>query len=230
MKYATVEEVISRFPHPILTTVQGEPDYQTIHAIRKLLQANAREIDLGGGVLGHMGIIVSDASYSMVALSIEAGSTLWLNPTAPWRSPENTDGTAKIGASRHIWEEAVLTFRTYTSVQQALKKQIITVFEPIYLDILNDDSVVFENITAHEMLDHIFMTYGNITAVDLKNNFEQMRRAWDPQQPVESHFKQIQDGADYSEAGGFIIGHPQQINVGYCKIFSTGHFMSACRK
>jgi hypothetical protein len=57
-----------------------------------------------------------------------------------------------------------------------------------------------------------------------------MRRAWDSQQPIESLFKPIQDCADYSEAGGVLIGHPQQINVGYAKIFATGHFMSACRR
>jgi hypothetical protein len=74
------------------------------------------------------------------------------------------------------------------------------------------------------------MTYGNITAVDLENNFEQMHHAWDPQQPVESLFKKIQDCADFSEAGGFIIGHPQQINVGYANIFATGNFVSACRR
>jgi hypothetical protein len=80
------------------------------------------------------------------------------------------------------------------------------------------------------MFDHLFETYGNITAVDLEINFEQMRWAWDPQQPVESLFKQIQDCANYSVAGGVLIGHPQQINVGYAKIFATGHFMSACRR
>jgi hypothetical protein len=80
------------------------------------------------------------------------------------------------------------------------------------------------------MMDHLFMAYGNTTAVDLENNFEQMRRAWDPQQPVESLFKQIQYFADYYEAGGVLIGHLQQINVGYGKNFATGHFMSACRR
>jgi hypothetical protein len=45
-----------------------------------------------------------------------------------------------------------------------------------------------------------------------------------------SRFKQIQDCADYYEAGGVLIGHPQQINVGYAEIFATGHFMSACRR
>jgi hypothetical protein len=62
MKYATVEDFIASFPHPILPKVQGEPDYQTIHAIRKLLQVNSRAIDtqLGGVTLGHLGLIVSD--------------------------------------------------------------------------------------------------------------------------------------------------------------------------
>jgi hypothetical protein len=116
-------------------------------------------------------------------------------------------------------------------MQQALKKQIISVFEPTYLDILNDNMVGFANISARDMLDHLFSTYGNITAVDLEINFEHMRRAWDPQHPVESLFKQIQDCADYSETGGVLIGHPQQINVGYARnIFATGHFMSACRQ
>jgi hypothetical protein len=115
-------------------------------------------------------------------------------------------------------------------VLQALKKQIISVFEPMYLDVSNDNMFGFTNISARDMLGHLFSTCDNITAVDLEINFEHMRRAWDPRQPVESLFKQIQDCADYSEAGGVFIGHPQQINVGYTKIFATGHFMSACRR
>jgi hypothetical protein len=50
----------------------------------------------------------------------------------------------------------------------------------MYLDVLNDDMVGFANISARDMLDHLFTTYGNITAVDLENKFEHMRRAWDP--------------------------------------------------
>jgi hypothetical protein len=111
-----------------------------------------------------------------------------------------------------------------------MKKQIISVFEPLYLDVLNDNMVGFANISARDMLDYLFSTYVNITTVDLEIIFEHIRRAWDPQQPVESLFKQIQDCADYSEAGGVLIGHPQQINVGYAKIFATGHFMRACRR
>jgi hypothetical protein len=71
--------------------------------------------------------------------------------------------------------EDVQTYRTYTSVQQALKKQIISVFEPMYLYILNDKMVGYASISAKDMLDHLSETYGNITAVDLEINFEHMR-------------------------------------------------------
>jgi hypothetical protein len=119
MKYATVEEFIASFPHPVLKTVQGEPDYQTIHAIRKSLQANTRAIDthLGGDTLGHLGIVVSDASYAMIAPATDAGQTLWISPQAPGRAPANTDGTvAQISAAHRVWDEDVQTYRTYTSV------------------------------------------------------------------------------------------------------------------
>jgi hypothetical protein len=225
MKYSTIEDVMTSFPNPIIPTVEGEPDYQTIHATRKFLQANSRAIDthLGGGTLGHLGLIISDASYAMIAPPTAGEPTLWETPNSPRRAPSTTDGTAaQISAARHVWEEDVQTYRTCTSVQQALKKQIISVFAPMYLDILNDNMVGYTNISARYMLDHLFETYGNITEVDLEINFEHMRRALDPQQPVETLFKQIQDCDDYLEAGGVPIGHSQQINVGYAKYLQQG--------
>jgi hypothetical protein len=117
----------------------------------------------------------------MIAPKTDACPTLWISPQSPGRAPANTDGIdAQISAARHVWEEDVQTYRTYTSMQQALEKQIISVFEPMYLDVFNDNMVGFANISARDMLDHLFSTYGNITAVDLEINFEHMRRAWDP--------------------------------------------------
>jgi hypothetical protein len=95
--------------------------------------------------------------------------------------------------------------------------QIISVFEPMYLDILNDNMVGYSNISARDMLDHLFETYGNNTAVDLEINFEHMRRAWDPQEPVEYLFNQIQDCTDYSEAGASSLVTPNRSMVGMQK-------------
>jgi hypothetical protein len=81
--------------------------------------------------------------------------------------------------------------------------------------------VGFANISAREMIYHLFLTYGSITAVDLEQNFEYMRKAWYLQQPVETLCKQIQDCAAYAEAGGVAIGRAHQINLAYAKIMAT---------
>jgi hypothetical protein len=112
MKYSTVEDVMASFPHPVLPTIQGEPDYQTIRATRKFLQANSRAMDthLGGGTLGHLGLIISDASDAMIAPTTNYEPTFWVTPNAPGRAPATTDGTAaQISAARHIWEDDVQT-------------------------------------------------------------------------------------------------------------------------
>jgi hypothetical protein len=95
------------------------------------------------------------------------------------------------------------------------------------LDILNDNMVGFANTSAREMLDHLFLTDGSITAVDLDKN---MRKAWDPQQQEETLFKKIQDCVDYAESGGITIGPVHQINMAYAQIFATGSFTSACHR
>jgi hypothetical protein len=85
MKYSTVEEVLASFPHPILQTVEGEPDYQTIHATRNFLQANSRAIDthLSEGTLGHLGLIISDDAYSNIAPPKDEEPTFWEHQTPP---------------------------------------------------------------------------------------------------------------------------------------------------
>jgi hypothetical protein len=84
MVHSTVEEIITSSPHPILPTFQGEPDYPAINSIRKLLGANALSIEshLGDGAVGHLGIIVSIATYATVS------------PAHPWVNPESPGGGA----------------------------------------------------------------------------------------------------------------------------------------
>jgi hypothetical protein len=100
--------------------------------------------------------------------------TAWENPEFPGRAPAALDGggtAAQISAKKHLWEEATNYFKTYNTVRSASKKQIITVIEPMYIEILNDDHVGFANTKYRDMLDHLFLHYDSITAVDIEQNF-----------------------------------------------------------
>jgi hypothetical protein len=115
----TVEDVITSFPHPILPIVQGDPEYHTIHAILKLLQANARSINThpgGGGSLGHMGLIVSVTVYAVdTADTAETADMSWQDPPNPGRGKTLVEGAKshQINAVQHQWEEDYNTFKPF---------------------------------------------------------------------------------------------------------------------
>jgi hypothetical protein len=51
--------------------------------------------------------------------------TAWENPPFPGRAPSSIEGggtAAQISAEKHRWEEATTDFKTYNTVQSALKK------------------------------------------------------------------------------------------------------------
>jgi hypothetical protein len=101
----------------------------------------------------------------------------WENPQLPGRAPTAIEGggtAAQISAANHQWEEATTDFKTYNTVQSALKEQIIMVIEPMYIEMLNDELVGFANTTSRDMLDHLFLSYEIITAVYIEQNFKNM--------------------------------------------------------
>jgi hypothetical protein len=100
----------------------------------------------------------------------------------------------------------------------------------MYIEILNDDLVGFSNTNSRDILDHLFLYYASITDVAIEQNFENMSKAWDTPQPVETLFKEVQDCVDFSEAGGVTIGAAQKLSSAYYKIFKSGKFNSACHR
>eukprot|EP00957_Ditylum_brightwellii_P075488 5737579-Ditylum_brightwellii.AAC.1 len=61
----TVEEIISDFPNPTVPKVTGEPTYEVVHTIHKILQENAASVhsNLGGGALGHLALVLTPGYY-----------------------------------------------------------------------------------------------------------------------------------------------------------------------
>ena len=66
--------------------------------------------------------------------------------------------------------------------------------------------VGFSNITARVILYHLFLSYESNPVVDLEKNFDNMKKSWYPQQPVEITFNQIHDCVEFEESGGITIG------------------------
>jgi hypothetical protein len=72
MMVYTQDEVIAGFPHFILPKVTGEPTFEDLNIIQRLLNTNAVSVSSyeGGGRHSHLGLIMTNNEYFSVATCV----------------------------------------------------------------------------------------------------------------------------------------------------------------
>jgi hypothetical protein len=68
-----------------------------------------------------------------------------------------------------------------------------------------------------------------IAPTELTQNYERLNTPYDPNQPIELLFQQIQDARSFAVAGGQPYGAAMIVNVAYTLVFSTVLFTNACQ-
>jgi 6-pyruvoyl-tetrahydropterin synthase len=152
------------------------------------------------------------------------------------RSPKNSGPSAAvvvgmtadvIAETTRLHREATQVYRTYHNVDQAIKKLIIESFDNAYINSLSD-FVGYANCTSLELLTHLLTYYAMIAPTELTQNYERLNTPYDPNQPIETLFQQIQDDRAFAVAGRQPYGNAMIVNVAYTLIFYTGLFPDAC--
>jgi hypothetical protein len=72
------------------------------------------------------------------------------------------------------------------------------------------------------------MYYAMITPTELTQKYERLNARYDPNQPIENLFQQIQDSRAFAMAGGQQYGDAMILNVVFTLVFNTGMFPHAC--
>jgi hypothetical protein len=80
------------------------------------------------------------------------------------------------------------------------KKLILEAYENIYTSQLEDCLLQYVNRSALEILMHLKQTYGFINPTQLAENYNKMNAPINFQDPIETLFKQIEDGVRYANA------------------------------
>ena len=158
----TVDKQIEAFPFPNLSKIVGTPTYETIKIVNEEISANAVTINSEtGGTYGYLALTIPQAIYSTLT------PTVFTAPTAP-ATPVLTGLTApQISAANRAYDKSKIVFNEYTSLQLALRKQLIAAVEPIYLRAICDKYVGFGNSTILQMLTHLYKSYAKITPYTL---------------------------------------------------------------
>jgi hypothetical protein len=136
---------------------------------------------------------------------------------------------AVIVETKRLHREATQVYRTYHNIDRAIKKLIIESFDDAYLNALLDEIVGYANCTSLQLLTHLLTYYAMIAPTELTQNYERLNTPYDPNQPIETLFQQIQDARAFALAGGQPYGAAVIVNVAYTLVFNTGLFPDACR-
>jgi hypothetical protein len=136
---------------------------------------------------------------------------------------------AVIAETTQLHREATQVYRTYHNVDQAIKKLSMESFDDAYLNALSDEIVGYANCTSLKLLTHLLTYYAMIAPTELTQNYELLNTPYDPNQPIETLFRKIQDARAFAVAGGQPYGAAMIVNVAYTLMFNTGLFPYACR-
>ena len=195
----SVDEIRSGFPQPSVPAIDGEPTYESIKTVHDILKSNAASVPttLGGGAHGHLGLVLNPTVYLVVT-------------GANFVSPANPGVTATIPTGSTTAQIGVLTrqfnsdYKIYTEcgrTEQALKQLLLGAVDDIYVSSLRNQYTGYTAVTTLAILTHLYDTYGQISDLDLDENEKRMKTKYDPNQPIDVLFRQIEEAEEYAATG-----------------------------
>jgi hypothetical protein len=213
--------------HYSLLKVTQEPTFEDLKIIWRLLNTNTMSVASykGGGRHRHLGLIMTNKEYFAIAVDVFPVP----NNPGPSAAVVAVMTAAVIAELTRLHREATQEYRTYHNVDQAIKKLIIKSFDNAYPNALSDEIVGYANCTSLQLLTHLLTYYAMIAPTELTQNCERLNTLYDPNQPIETLFQQIQDARAFAVAGGQPYGAAMIVNVAYTLVFNTGFSPDACR-
>jgi hypothetical protein len=230
---------------PRISTDDSPPTFSSITLFQRKIEANATALPSTDNELGCLGLVISEAEYieeegSAYAPPVDPGNA----PTAPsvvtavqheTRQAAAAEATAQptafaIQETMRRFQQDKEDYRQHVVIKTILKNQIISSIHDTYIEQLKKPRTGFSKVTALELLDHLWTTYGNIDDLDLTENEARMKAPWNEPTPIEDLFKQLKEGQEFAKRSKEIISDTTLAREGYNIILATGLFSSACRK
>jgi hypothetical protein len=165
MTASSPDELIAGFKHSSLPKITGEPTFEDLKVIWRLLNTNTMSVASyeGGGRHGNLSIIMTNEEYFDVAVDV------FPVPNNPGPSASVVAGmtAAVITETTQLHKDATQVYCTYHNVDQAIKKLIIESFDNTYLNALSDEIVGYTNCTSLQLLTHLLTYYAMIAPTEL---------------------------------------------------------------
>jgi hypothetical protein len=166
----------------------------------------------GGGQHGHLGLLLSAARYTAIAVTLP-----WVTPGNPGPFAPPAAGTGpQIEAAKDVWKELKQTFELCQATEKALIAQIVESIDPIYLRALLNRATGQYSTSIRALLLHLYTTYGKITPQQVKaKEMELYNMHYDISQPIDTVFNCIDDLAELAEHATSPMSAQQMIDLAF---------------
>ena len=186
------------FPHKALTKIVGQPTPLALQRLRTELIANAMAVPSlrGGGINGHLYIILTPAEYDVLSPGVPF--VVPVHPGEP-EGPLAGGTNAQIAQATSAYDRLVAEADKYILVRNALRALLLEAVEPTYYDILRNRDFGFARVEPLQILQHLTTKFGKVTTNDLRKNLAAHGAAWNPDDPC--HKKMLRLDSNESNNG-----------------------------
>ena len=220
IKPTSADEFYAAFPAHALK-IQGEPSYDDIRQLRTVIYQNAASIhsDLGGGLHGHLGMVMDDTTYATLT------NTPWVDPPEPPAVVPlpNAPTAPQIAEAHRAHNQQLKVRREFQNLDRALTRIIIESIEALYLKPFHQPYIGLLGQSTKDILQKLIDAYGHILPHELERNYGQLAKPYDAtQEPLQILIERFEDARIYAADGNLPITDAQLINSGVVALKNTG--------
>ena len=159
MTNTNIEYINTYFKYQTLTRIHGQPGHLCLKIIKDKMKANVSSVtsDLGRGVNGHIGLMLTQPKYAFVS------TTDYVRPVHPCLlviPPATSQHESTRLRENH--KEAIRLYREVIAIEQCLTKQLGQALLEFYLRGSRNINTNTITINIPTLLEHLFTTYRSI--------------------------------------------------------------------
>jgi hypothetical protein len=214
------------FPHETLTPIIGKPTNTSLQLLQRQLFTNARSVPStrGGGLYGHLAMLLSDAEY------LTRAGVPFDVPIHPGPPPPPIGAAAVIAVTLRIYTDAIEEVTRWNNLSVALIAQIIGAVNASFISALEDPIFGFSDVSPRRLLEHLRTEYGTLTPEELEANRASLSEAWNFDDPIEDLWAKIANIQRVATFGDVPLADITIITLTLAMIEKTGLLTSTTDK
>ena len=166
MSATTIVDYTVYTTHTTLTTVRGEPSFDSLSKLETQIHENAANVpcpSLANGDTGHLGLTMSDIKFALVS-----PHHMYTRQVAPGLFVPPATGTGpQIAAAQSIHDEALCLFNECTMVEKIQITQMRNAIDPKYSEEQLHATTRLPIVDIATILSNLFTTYVTVTQTHL---------------------------------------------------------------